>query len=202
MREIESKLSNNFEHFRTFPNISEPFRTFPNNFEQYLTDGVGWRNERIDRRPFSYIFDKLKTFGPVWKYLHHGWRKFWVLELWDGLEWTNSTSIFSLNCHLTQRLLISGRMPISKEYLQRISKNRKRNRNILRWEMLAQVLREVYANNQFLLFRRLTPAQYFPSRHAGTPRITSCLRRNFRRNVHGFQSGSARGKWSVRWNIK
>ena len=55
--------------------------------------------------------------------------------------------------------------------------------------MLAQVLREVYANNQFLLFRRLTPAQYFPSRHAGTPRITSCLRRNFRRNVHGFQSG-------------
>ena len=79
---------------------------------------------------------------------------------------------------------------ISKEYLQRISINRKRNRNILRWEMLAQVLREVYANNQFLLFRRLTPAQYFPSRHAGTPRITSCLRRNFRRNVHGFQSGN------------
>ena len=55
--------------------------------------------------------------------------------------------------------------------------------------MLAQVLREVYANNQFLLFRRLTPAQYFPLRHAGTPRITSYLRRNFRRNVHGFQSG-------------
>ena len=56
--------------------------------------------------------------------------------------------------------------------------------------MLAHVLREVYANNQFLLFRWPTPAQYFPSRHAGTPRINSCLRRNFRRNVHGFQSGN------------
>ena len=39
------------------------------------------------------------------------------------------------------------------------------------------------------MFRRLTPAQYFPIRHAGTPRMISCLRQNFQRNVHGFQSG-------------
>ena len=29
------------------------------------------------------------------KYLHHGWRKFWILMRWNGLERTNSTSIFS-----------------------------------------------------------------------------------------------------------
>ena len=29
------------------------------------------------------------------KYFHHGWRKFWILMLWNGLERTNSTSIFS-----------------------------------------------------------------------------------------------------------
>ena len=29
------------------------------------------------------------------KYLHHGWRKFWSLMRWNGLERKNSTSIFS-----------------------------------------------------------------------------------------------------------
>ena len=40
----------------------------------------------------------------------------------------------------------------------------------------------------FLTLRRVAPAYYFPLRHANTLTKNSCVRRNFRRNIHGFQS--------------